>query len=294
MTQEQALTDFDALWNYDDPAATEAAFRPFLTSAEQGSGYHVELLTQIARTQGLQRRFDDAHATLDEAEKLLASGQAGERARVRYLLERGRVFNSSKQKERAVPLFAEAWEAAQAAGEDFYAVDAAHMLGIAAPPEQQTEWNLKAIALAEQSSQARAKNWLGSLYNNLGWTLHDQGHHAEALALFEKGLVFRRERGQAAETRIAQWTVGRALRSLGRVEEALAIQRDLLAEHELNGGKGGYVFEELAECLTLLGQPDEAQAFFAQAYAELSQDPWLVEAEPERLARLKELGEERG
>ena len=47
---------------------------------------------------------------------------------------------------------------------------------------------------------------------------------------------------------------------------------------------------ELAECLTLLGQPDEARPFFAQAYAVLSQEAWLVEAEPERLERLKACG----
>lgn len=290
MSRDNEPAGFDALWNFSDPAATEAAFRPLLASATRGSGYHIELLTQIARTQGLQRRFADAHATLDEAEQLLADGLAGQRALVRYLLERGRVFNSARQQHLAVPLFERAWEAAQAAGDDFYAVDAAHMLGIAAPLEQQTEWSLRAIALAERSPEPRARNWLGALYNNLGWTLHDQGHHADALDLFEKGLAFRRERGQAPETRIAQWTVGRALRSLGRVEEALAIQRDLLAEHALNGSKDGYVFEELAECLTFLGQPAEAETYFAQAYEALSQDAWLVEAEPERLARLKDRG----
>lgn len=292
MTETGELTDFDALWNYDDPAATEAALRPFLTTAAPGSGYHIELLTQIARAQGLRRRFDDAHRTLDEAQALLQAGPAGPRARarVRYLLERGRVFNSARQVEQAQPLFAEALEAAQAAGEDFHAVDAAHMLGICAPPEDQTGWHLNAIHLAEQSRQPRVRNWLGSLYNNLGWTLHDQGHHADALDLFERALVIRRERGQAPETRRAQWSVGRALRSLGRVEDALAIQRDLLAEHALNGSQDGYVFEELAECLTLLGQPDEARPFFAQAYAVLSQEAWLVEAEPERLERLKACG----
>ncbi len=290
MTDTTDPADFDALWNYDDPVATEAAFRPLLARAAPGSGYHSELLTQIARAQGLQRRFDDAHQTLDEVQAGLAAGTASARAHVRYLLERGRVFNSSRQPERAVPLFLEAWEAAQAAGEDFYAVDAAHMLGMAEPPERQTEWHLRAIALAEQSRQPRARNWLGSLYNNLGWTLHNQGQHAEALALFEKALAFRREQGQAAETRIAQWCVARALRSLGRVEEALALQRGLLAEHELNGSRDGYVLEEIAECLTALGQPDEAQPFFAQAYAELSQDVWLVENEAARLGRLKAYG----
>ncbi len=37
MTEPSELTDFDALWNYDDPAASEAAFRPFLATATPGS-----------------------------------------------------------------------------------------------------------------------------------------------------------------------------------------------------------------------------------------------------------------
>jgi tetratricopeptide (TPR) repeat protein len=290
VTEPSELSDFEALWNYDDPAATEAAFRPLLAAAPPDGGYQVELLTQIARTQGLQRRFDDAHLTLDDARRRLDAGAAGARAQVRYLLERGRVFNSAREQDKAVPLFREALEAAQAAGEDFYAVDAAHMLGIAEPPERQTEWHLQAIALAEQSGQPRARNWLGALYNNLGWTLHNQGHHAEALALFEKALAFRQARGQAKETLIAQWCVGRALRSLGRVEEALAIQRDLLAQHEANGDRDDYVFEEIAECLVLLGQDDEARTYFGRAHAELSQDVWLRENEAARLERLKQMG----
>ena len=39
-----------------------------------------------------------------------------------------------------------------------------------------------------------------------------------------------------------------------------------------------------------LGRGSEASPYFAEAYALLSQDAWLVDAEPERLARLKELG----
>lgn len=285
------LPDFDSLWNYDDPAATEAAFRRLLPAAPPGSAGHIELLTQIARAQGLQRQFDAAHATLDEAQRLMGTYEAGSRARARYLLERGRVFNSAKQKDKAVPLFEQALAVAEAAGEDFYAVDAAHMLGIAAPLEQQSAWHYRAIALSEQSRQPRARGWLGSLYNNLGWTMHDQGHHAEALALFEKALAFRQEQGQAKETRIAQWCVARALRSLGRVEEALALQRDLLAQHQAAGTGDGYVDEEIGECLLLLGQPEAARPFFAQAFAALSQDAWLVENERERVERLRSLGQ---
>lgn len=159
--------DFDALWNYDDPAASEQRFRELLPRAEQGGdrSYHAQLLTQIARAQGLQRHFADAQSTLDAAQALIAPVHGT--ARTRYLLERGRMFNSSKQVAEARLLFLEAWELARAEQQDFYAVDAAHMLAIVAPPEQRLEWNLRALALAEQSAQPRAQ-WLGSLHNNIG------------------------------------------------------------------------------------------------------------------------------
>src|SRR4029453_8070283 len=135
--------DFDSLWNYDDPATTEQRFGELLPRAEQGDdrSYHAQLLTQIARAQGLQRKFADAHDTLDTAQTLLEPDLGT--ARIRYLLERGRVFNSSTQVEQAWPLFLEAWELARAEQQDFYAVDAAHMLAIAAPLEQKLEWNLR-------------------------------------------------------------------------------------------------------------------------------------------------------
>jgi hypothetical protein len=58
------------------------------------------------------------------------------------------------------------------------------MLGIEAPPEEKLDWNLQAIRYAENSSDERAKRWMGSLYNNSGWTLFDQGRYPEALELF--------------------------------------------------------------------------------------------------------------
>ena len=98
---ERDLPDFDRLWNYNDPPETEQRFRELLPPARASgnTSYLVELLTQIARTEALQRRFDDAHRTHDEAEALLP--EAGDRARIRHLLERGRVFNSSKRRDEA-------------------------------------------------------------------------------------------------------------------------------------------------------------------------------------------------
>jgi len=75
--------------------------------------------------------------------------------------------------------------------------------------------------------------------------------------------------------------------------QALALQQELLADWEKSGEEqDGYIFEEVAECLFVLGRAAESRPYFAQAYALLSQDPWLVAHEKERLERLKQLGEE--
>jgi tetratricopeptide (TPR) repeat protein len=276
------------LWNYQAPAESEARFRTALAKTEAGSERWLELMTQIARAQGLQYNFAAAHATLDEVQQALDPAQR--RATIRYWLERGRVHNSSGQPAQASSFFRQAWEAAQAVGEDFLAVDAAHMLGIVEPSEERLAWNLQALALAEASADPEARQWLGSLYNNIGWTYHDLGRDGEALAIFEKALAWREAAGQPTETRIARWCVARILRTLNRVQEALVIQQQLRQQLAVSGETDGYVDEELGECLLVLGRPTDAAPHFARAHELLSQDPWLVANEPARLARLQALG----
>lgn len=276
------MSDFNALWDYDQPAETERRFCELLPSAQQSgdTSYYLQLLTQIARAQGLQRHFDDAHQTLNQVEAQLPDAPV---VKIRYLLERGRVFNSSGSREKSRPLFADAYETALQAGEDFYAVDAAHMLGIVeATPEDQLAWNEKAVALAEKSENPRARQWLGSLYNNIGWAYHDQGDYDKALELFQKALTFRESQNAARPIHIARWCIARTLRSMNRLQEALAIQRDLEKNPE-----DGYVSEEIAECLLAMGDETAALPYFKQAYEKLSQDEWLAGNQADRLARIK-------
>jgi len=283
--------DFDDLWDYGDPAGTAEKFRALLPEAETSGDaeYRLQLLTQIARTHSLRGEFEAAHAILDEVEPQLSD--ATPVARIRYLLERGRSFNSAGEKEKALALFIEAWDMGRDLRADFFAVDAAHMLAIVEGGDEGLAWNLKAIEHARSSEQPRARNWLASLYNNTAWTLHDKGDYEKALELFEDALVFREEQGDETTIRIARWCIGRCLRSLGRIEEAFEIQQDLLIEAEAAGEDAGYTHEELGELLILMGEPDEARPHFAEAYALLSQDPWMVENEAERLARMKRMGE---
>jgi tetratricopeptide (TPR) repeat protein len=273
--------EFDKLWNYSDPAATEQKFRGLLPEARDPDT-RLQLLTQIARTYSLRRMCNEAHAVLDDVEKAMTPDLAA--VRVRYLLERGRTFNTAKEPDRARPLFLEAWELGRRAGLDFHAVDAAHMMAIVEPPETKLSWNEKAMAAAEAASEPRARNWLGTLYNNIGWDYHAEGRFEEALAVHEKALKwFAENRPGTEQERTARWSVARQLRAVGRVDEALAEQQRLACMKE-----DGFVEEELGECLLLLGREAEAKQHFRRAHEMLVRIDWVAEDKPriERLLRL--------
>lgn len=284
-----AVPDFDAWWDYGNPGATRARFEDLLAQLPATAvDAQLQLRTQIARTLGLQGRFAEAHAALDTVEARLAPGL--EVARVRYLLERGRALRSGGDPARAQPLFEEAFDLGVRLGADDHAIDAAHMVAItAADGEARRAWSRRGLALAEASGQPRARHWLGSIYNNLGWDLHDAGDYAAALEAFEQALAARLEEGEPKSTGVARWCVARCLRSLGRLDEALQIQLTLGAAHEAAGTADGFVAEELGELYLAKGEPEEAAAHFAAALRLLAQDRWFVEHEAARLARIRAL-----
>lgn len=285
------LPDFNSWWDYSDPAATETRFRELLPEAEKANDldYLLQLKTQIGRTLGLQQKFDEAHAILDEVEAAL--NEKTQVADIRYLLERGRTLNSSGFADSSYAYFKKAWERGLQLSEDFYTVDAAHMLAIVTPPEDQLRWNENALSVAEASEDERTGAWLGSLYNNIGWTYHGMENYEQAMKLFEKALAWRIEKKQEREIEIARWCVARTHRSMGNFEEALTIQRQIEMEiASADRDPDGYVAEEIGECLLALGRKEESQPHFKQAYELLSQDIWMQRNETERLERLKELG----
>lgn len=284
----------DALWNFDRPADSEARFRAEATQQRAWSREAMETATQIARALGLQRRFAEADRILDTVQAGLEAQPA--RVRVRYLLERGRRDNSSGHPKEALGWFEQALAASaddKLPGAAYYRVDALHMLGIAAPAEQRLDWNVKALAAADAAPDARTRGWRGSLLHNLGWTMHERGDYPAALAYWEKALAAREAAHDVERTRIARWTVARGLRSLGRLDEAEAIQRRLVAEFDAAHAPDGFVFEELAEIAVARGDRAAAQPWAARALAILGEDADLRASEPARLSRLAELAQRR-
>jgi tetratricopeptide (TPR) repeat protein len=290
--ETNSLPEFDKLWDYSKPGETETKFREILNQVKKSDNpsYYLQLLTQIGRAQGLQAKFEDAHKTLHEVEANL--NEALKLVEIRYLLERGRVFNSSRQADKARPLFIKAWELALECGEESYAIDAAHMMGIIEPPDEQLIWNEKAIDIARKSEDPKAKKWLGSLNNNVAWTYHDKKEYEKALEYFTENVKWHEERKTGQGLIIAKWSVARTFRSLNKINEAIGIHLNLLKEiKEKNLPQDGYIFEELGECYLLKEDSNEARKYFANAYEILSHDIWLKANEAERLERLKTLSE---
>lgn len=285
-------SDFDKEWNNGAPVETREKFMSLLESAGDSAPltWQLELKTQIARTYSLAGEFAEAHKILDSIEPAISGDMT--RVRIRYLLERGRTVNSSGEKDKAKPIFIEAYELGKSAGEDFFTVDAAHMVAITeVEPAEANSWNLIGLGHARQSKDERARGWVGSLTNNMGWTAFDEGKLDEALLLFEESRDNFLSRDLPDRARIARWSIARVKREQGAIEEALAMQLEIRSENEAAGKPDGYCFEELGELYLLKHDQDHAASNFARAHELLSQDNWFVRNESERLARIKELAE---
>ncbi|WP_421280639.1 hypothetical protein [Aeromonas taiwanensis] len=278
--------DFMALWDYQDPAASALRFQQLLAEADnQDLQYELELLTQIARTHSLRRQFAQAHRLLDEIEPRLT--EATPRAHLRALLERGRTFNSAGDKARARALFEQAWQHGLKHEERYLAIDAAHMVAIAAPLEEQSHWHQLAMDLAERSQDKRVRGWLATLYNNQGWTLFELGRLDDAIVCQQKCLTWHEQHNNRAKAFIARWSLARLCRAKAQHEQAMADLKQLQADmNAARAPEDGYVFEELGENALALDDP-AAPEYFARAWFLLSQDGWLQANEGERLARLK-------
>ncbi len=265
------LRDF---WNFGDPTGSRAKFEDLLAKG-QDDELAKEIRCQIGRTYGLEGNFEEAHQLLDS---LTLPADSALRSWACWHLEKGRTLNSSGRKEEARPLFE---KAAESQWQDLR-IDALHMLAIVSSGEEALSWNQTALKEASASAMPQARRWVGSLSNNLGWSLHDLNRFDEALEVFKTAETFFAEKG-GQQHHIAKWAVARCLRSMSRHEEALSILTNL------DGASDGYVPEEMGENYLSLGEAEKAKEQFKLAYDLHSQDDWVVKNEAEKLARLKDL-----
>ena len=276
-----------ATWNFDDLDATETRFREQLEHERTDVG-RAEVLTQLARVEGLRGDFDAGDRLIDEA-AILAEDDAIARARIE--LERGRLRRSGGDPAAARPLFDAAFRLALDADVTFIAVDAAHMAALVAPDLNGfVDWTEQGIEIAGKSRDS--KYWLGPLYNNLGWAYYDEGSYEEALDPFERALAAREEdQENRVAIEIARYAVGKTLRALGRSAEAVPLLEAAVAWADAEGAPDGWFHEELAEEYAALGRDREAAQQARAAIPLLKRDDPAFAPDEDRVARLRALGE---
>jgi hypothetical protein len=273
------------LWDFDDLDVTDQRFREQLTREDSDAG-RAEVLTQLARIHGLRGDFDAGDDLIDDATLLAGSSTV---ARARIDLERGRLRRSSGDRESALPLFESAFAIALEAEQRFVAADAAHMAALASSDRAvSVAWTERGVALADE--HAEASYWLGPLLNNLGWEHYEAGEYAQALDAFERALAARERTPENPEPiALARYAVGKALRALGRSEEASPLLEQAVAWAEAAGRPDGWYHEELAEEYAAVGRLDDAGEQARRAIPLLQADDPSFPDDSERRARLEAL-----
>jgi tetratricopeptide (TPR) repeat protein len=262
--------DVIELWDFSDPAASEARFIEALASASEREA--LILKTQIARSHGIRQAFPEAKQLLAAIAPQVENSDAEVKAY--FQLELGRTHASvthppelmtEENISQACRAFEKAFDLAKQAGRDDLAIDALHMLAAVKPSvDEQIEWNQKALEFMGHSHQERAGRWEGTLRNNLGYALHSAGQLEAALEQFKLALASRQREADPEKIRIARWMIAWTLRGMKRHEEALEIQLDLEKEYEQAGAADPYVFEELEHLYQELDKPARAAEYAAK------------------------------
>ncbi len=283
------MSDLDTLFDPHNLVDSDARLRAQLSTGEpqDNPGHRIDALTLIGKVQCLQDNLAEATLTLKEAETLLEKNPGYTLAKVRWLLEMGRLFILQHTPARARLLFKEAWPLSIKMKADYFTVEIAQLMADIEPKKGKEAWVRMALQLAEDSRSEKAREHLGVLYPTLGWMLFELRQFESSLEAFRKAVDHLKNR-DPKDYFTARWAYARNLRELGRAEEALHWQNILLMD--LDQKKDGRVAEEIAECLLLLNRPTEAVQFFRHAYEALSAKDWVPDAHPLKLKRLKDLG----
>jgi tetratricopeptide (TPR) repeat protein len=263
-TPEFLLKQADETFNANRYDEAEGMYERARVSARDAGNLSVEIeaTAQRARCNLTQDRFDSAKAWLDRAKAIAAPEQPSGWAR--YLGVKGRWEWRNGRSEAAVPIFVEMYDFATAHKLYYHQVDAAHMVAIVAPLDQQEEWALKGIKDAEASSSTR---WLGPLWNNLGGTYCDLKRYDDAVNAYKEAREYHWRFGSEMNKFWADYSVGYALRLEGKFDEAMTWLSPCLAWAQRLGDHDaiGSTDEQIGDVMAARGNKKDALQYYQKA-----------------------------
>jgi tetratricopeptide (TPR) repeat protein len=251
---EPAYKAFADVFDHDDPVRSEERLNVLAEDAKSArdSITEAEILTQMARAVALEKRFSDAEALLRRAAALAPHSAT---VALRCSLEHGRVLRLQGMTAQADTAFHDAYARAAALHDDYLLLDAVHMIALTEPFEQSRAWTERGLRLATSSPNPKTTHWIGVLNNNLGVGYFERRQFVPAEAAYERSLTaYRAEHADADVTHEAQFNVAQSMRLIGRLREALRLQRAL--DRELGPGDGlkPMVEREITACLRTIGK----------------------------------------
>ncbi len=262
---------------------------------EMVQGIQIEALSQVARCHLIQGRKEEGRSWLVQAEKLATPQMP--KAWSRYLGVRGRFEWRDDHLETATKTFEQMYDYCLQHELHERAVDAAHMVAITGPHEEQILWAQKGIEAAEKGN---IEGWLGPLWNNLGWTYEEMGRYQESLDALLKARDYHWKLGSEYNKLVADWSVGHAHRKLEQLDEAEIWLRPVLSWAERIYASDpspeaaewvGHSCRELGEVAIVRGELGEGLALLHRAQAKLGEAN-MPEWDPDDYGKLSERIEE--
>jgi predicted enzyme related to lactoylglutathione lyase len=222
----QLLARGDEAFQAGEYAEATQIYKRAVEAARQEGQEEVlaEALSQVARGHLIQGEKGEGRSWLKRAEAVVSPEMP--LGWSRYLGVRGRFEWKNDLLELATKTFTNMYDYCLQHELHDRAVDAAHMVAITAPHEEQIVWAKKGIEAAEAGD---LQGWLGPLWNNLGWTYEEMGRYQESLDALLKAREYHWKSGSEMNKLIADWSVGYAYRKLERPDEAESWLRPVLA-----------------------------------------------------------------
>ena len=220
------LENFDDLF-VGEPKNIEKNLKKLLPQAEhlKDKSIYLQVLSQVAFAQALQKKFKLAHKTLDVAERYLTNEYPIAQARI--IFERGRVFHQSDNIKSAFPLFLKSYQFSKKHKLDEHASSAAHLLAVVEKNiNDRIKWNKIAIDIGKKTKEKKPREWLIIEYLNLGYHYGQAKKYKQALKAYETSERLAKKYG--FPVLCARWGIANSLRLLNQIDKALSIQLKLL------------------------------------------------------------------